>query len=69
MIDIIQAIFDPALFRPLFKGISTWGSWQTFLKALFALPMDKQDLALYRQCTGREKPPTVPFHEAWVPQG
>jgi hypothetical protein len=38
-INIIQAINDPHLFRPLFKDLATWQAWQVFLKALFALPL------------------------------
>ena len=68
-IDIIQAIRDSNLFRPLFKDPDTWKAWIAFLKALFALPMDDDELALYQRCTGRENPPEKPFREAWVPTG
>jgi hypothetical protein len=68
-INIVQAILDSNLFRPLFRDIETWRSWIVFLKALFALPMSDDELALYQQCTGREKPPEKPFREAWVPTG
>ena len=67
--SIIEAIQDPHLFKPLFKDLATWASWQTFLKALFGLPMSEQDLILYRDCTGRVAPPTAPFQEAWAPTG
>ena len=67
--NIIKAIHDPALFRPLFKDLSTWTAWQIFLKALFSLPMDEAELELYRRCTGRETAPGQPFREAWVPTG
>lgn len=67
--NIIQAINDPHLFRPLFKDLATWGAWQAFLRTLFALPMTDADLDLYRRCTGRLTPPTRPFREAWVPTG
>jgi hypothetical protein len=67
MIDIITAI--QTIFRPLFKDLKTWKAWITFLKALFALSMNEGELALYRQCTGRQNPPDKPFREAWVPAG
>ena len=41
-------------------SISDWQSWQAwlaFLAALFALPMDAEQLAIYRDCTGRKEPP------------
>lgn len=67
MIDIVTAI--QTIFRPLFKDLGTWRAWMVFLKALFALPMNEEELALYRQCTGRHNPPDKPFREAWVPAG
>ena len=70
MIDtVIEAIQDPALFRPLFKDLATWGAWQTFLKALFALPMKEDDLILYRRCTGRQRPPRGRFVKPGVQPG
>lgn len=68
-LDIIQAVHNKYLFWPLFRKLETWAAWLVFLKALFALPMTKADLALYRQCTGRETAPGQPFREAWVPTG
>jgi hypothetical protein len=68
-LSIIQAIHDPHLFRPLFKDLKTWAAWIVFLRALFGLAMNQEELSLYRQCTGRETPPTAPFREAWVPTG
>jgi hypothetical protein len=69
MVDIIQAIHDKHLFRPLFKDLDTWRSWMVFLKALFALAMDQEEFTLYQQCTGRQTPPDKPFGEAWAPTG
>jgi hypothetical protein len=51
--NIITAIHDKHLFKPLFRDLKTWSSWIVFLKALFALPMTGEELALYQQCTGR----------------
>lgn len=67
--DIIEAKDDLHLFKPLFRDLATWSIWFVFLKALFALSMTKGELALYRECTGRETPPQAPFREAWVPTG
>jgi hypothetical protein len=67
--DIIKAINDQNLFRPLFRDLSTWASWQVFLKALFALPMSKEELKVYRECTGRQDAPKTPFRECWCPTG
>lgn len=64
-ISIIEALEDPKVFGPFFKG-STWDSWKAFLAALFALPMTPEQLAIYRKHTGRTTPPAEPLHEAWL---
>jgi hypothetical protein len=64
--DIIKAIFDSNLFRPIFKTLETWRAWLVCLKAIFALPFTEEELALYRQCTGRENPPKSPFKEIYL---
>ena len=61
--NILQAMDDPALFGPHFRG-DTWKPWRAFLAALFALPLDDDALALFQAHTGRVAPPTVPFREA-----
>ncbi len=61
--NIVDALDDPALFAPHFKG-GSWAAWRTFLAALFALPMSDDQLALYRAHTGRQEPPSEPFKEA-----
>ena len=64
--DILQAMDDPNLFAPWFKDPTTWKAWKAFLSALFGLPMDEEQLATYRQCTGRVEPPAGPFDEGWM---
>ena len=63
---IIDAINDPQLFAPWFKDRETWLAWFVFLKALFALSMSAQELALYQRCTGRTTAPTTPASEGWL---
>jgi hypothetical protein len=60
---LLEAMADPNLFGPHFKGDS-WGAWQSFLAALFGLPMDQAQEALYRHHTGRQALPTAPSKEA-----
>jgi hypothetical protein len=67
--DILAAIRSPALFRPWFKRLETWAAWFVFLKALFALPMDDADHAIFAECTGRAMPPTEPVTEGWLVVG
>lgn len=61
---ILDAISDKHLFRPWFRDRATWQSWFAFLAALFALPMTAEQLAIYRQCTGRTEAPTAPQRKA-----
>jgi hypothetical protein len=61
--NILQAMEDPTLFAPHFMGES-WGPWQAFLAALFALPMTEAQEALYRHHTGRTAVPAAPSKEA-----
>ena len=63
--DIIQAINDENLFEPHFKGAS-WDAWRSFLKAVFALPLNNAELGIYRTATGRNDAPTQPFTEVWT---
>ena len=61
--NIIDAMESEALFAPFFRGPS-WAPWKACLAAMFALKMTKRQLALYRECTGRQEPPTQPCKEA-----
>jgi hypothetical protein len=65
-VTIISAAADPKLFAPWFKEPATWQAWFAFLASLFALPMTDDQLAVFRQCTGREAPPASPITEAWL---
>jgi hypothetical protein len=66
MPTLLDAIRDDNLFAPWFKNDATWSAWLTFLAALFALPMTEEQLAVYRDATGRSAPPTTPASEAWL---
>ena len=46
-----------------FEGES-WEAWRSFVAALFGLPMDDGQLALFREHTGRQSAPTDAFREA-----
>jgi hypothetical protein len=66
--SIVEAMEDPELFAPHFRG-DTWKPWKTFLKALFALPMDAEETALYHHHTSRLDVPAAPFKEAALKVG
>ena len=61
--DILTALDDDQLFQPHFRP-SSWRRWRAFLKALFALPMDEAEQAIYQEHTGRTDLPERPYTEA-----
>jgi hypothetical protein len=68
-ITIIDAVRDSKLFAPWFRNRNSWAAWFAFLAALFALPMTTEELAIYREGTGRTEPPTNRATEAWLACG
>jgi hypothetical protein len=65
-LNILEATADPQLFARWFKNRETWQAWFAFLAALFALPMTPEQLATFRQCTGRNDPPKERVTEAYT---
>ena len=65
-LTILDAMADDKLFAPWFRDRETWSTWSALLAALFGLPMTDEQLAIYRQCTGRTAPPSEPAGEAWL---
>jgi len=65
---IIEAIKHKSLFGslPAFQSLDSWAGWVVWLKTVFALPMDDSELDIYRQCTGRENPPSVAPSEVYT---
>lgn len=45
---------------------STWSPWRAFWKAVYALPMDPDELVIYQRHTKRDAPPSAPVAEAWM---
>ena len=67
--DIVQAIKNKQLFRPVFRDLSTWSSWLVLLKVLFGLSLGEDELTVYGDCTGRKEAPQGVFREAWLVVG
>ena len=67
-VTIVDAIRHKQLFGslPAFSSLDTCVSWLTWFKAVFALPMDASELAIYQQCTGRSHPPAKPPSEIYT---
>ena len=66
--DIISAIRDKKLFSPWFQSPS-WKPWLAFLKALFAVPLDKEEVEIFKRHTGRGTSPADAAREAWIVVG
>jgi len=47
-------------------GGASWATWRVVLKILFALPMEKDELALFQRLSGRMTPPAERVKEAWL---
>jgi hypothetical protein len=63
---ILDVVTNPDIWGKWFKDGATWRPWFTFLRVLFGLSLDDDDLALYRACTGRTTPPVAGFVEVWL---
>jgi hypothetical protein len=64
--SLLDAIRIPDLWQPWFKDLQTWAAWRGFLKALFGEELDHGELALFRECTGRQQPNPAGYDEAWL---
>ncbi|MBI4443165.1 MAG: hypothetical protein HY649_07300 [Acidobacteria bacterium] len=62
--SIIDFCIDPQLL-----GLSLSPAQRTLLKSIYGLPLSKEELELFRQCTGREHYRGCPFGEATVIAG
>lgn len=63
-LTILDCIDDPKVFGSFFKNPASWAGWRVFLAALFGLPLDTDQLGLFRQCTGRDQPNPVGYQLA-----
>lgn len=67
-ITYAEACRDPNLFGDWFAGDS-WSRWRVIDKALFGQPLDADELAIFRELTGHDEPPTEPVTEGWFVVG
>jgi len=66
--NILQFMDTPELMNETFQGDS-WETWRAILSATFALPMEKERLALFSELSGSRKPPESRVRELWVVAG
>src|ERR1043166_4001611 len=65
-ISILDAVADENLFARWFRDPGTWAAWFAFLASLFALPMSREQIAIYQRCTGRHNPLPGAASEGWL---
>jgi hypothetical protein len=68
-LSIMDAVADPKIFGGWFKDRATWGAWFVFLRVMFGLGLDADDLSVFQQCTGRSEPRAGGYLEATLVVG
>ena len=70
---IIETMAHKRVFGPMFRrrwwAGDSWAPWKSFLRSLFALQPGKDDMAIYKACTGRTEWPARAAKEAWLAAG
>jgi hypothetical protein len=64
--NIIDALDDPHLLGASIRDAESWKPWRALLAAAFGLSLSEDQLALFRQCTGRRVPPGAPAAYLWL---
>jgi hypothetical protein len=67
--DILSAIDDQNLLGASVKDQVSFAPWKALLAAAFGLPLDADQLKLYRECTGRSCPPSSQFKSVFICAG
>lgn len=62
---ILQAMTDDDALGRWFAGDS-WRAWRVVLKAAFGLPLDEDELALFKEIAGDRSPPATRVRELWI---
>jgi hypothetical protein len=68
VVDLVDALDDPALFQPWFAG-DTYDVWKALFKAAFGKALSAAELELFHSIAGERDPPTSPVRELWVAAG
>jgi hypothetical protein len=68
-ITIVDALRDELLLGAGIGDIKPWSRWLSVLRAAFALPMSKADLAAFKEVAGDREPPSRRVQELWAVVG
>lgn len=64
-VSLIDALTDPSLFEPWFRGES-WSGWRAVVKAMDALPMSDEEIEFFKSIAGGRNPPKHPVREFYA---
>lgn len=64
-VTLIDALTDPSLFEPWFRGES-WSGWRAVVKAMDALPMSDDEIEFFKSIAGGRSPPKHPVREFYA---
>jgi hypothetical protein len=67
-VNYVEALDHKDIFGPWFSGPS-WKAWRTIERAIFGLPIPDDEMALFKELTGRAEAPDRPCTEAWLIAG
>jgi hypothetical protein len=63
---VLRSMDDPSMFAQDFQPSFSWDSWRVVIKVIFGLPLDDDETALFRKCSGRTRAFGGPLKEAWL---
>jgi len=65
-LNVLEALRDPNIFGSLaaFRDLRTWRAWIVFLKVVYGLPLDDDELGIFQVRTGRIAPRPGGYSEA-----
>ena len=66
---VVEAMQDPAIWRPVFEPLGTRDPAIALLRASRGEPMTPEQERLFKTCTRRQSLPTKPASEVWVAAG
>jgi hypothetical protein len=67
--DIDDAIQDRRLLGAALGNLKSWGNWLVILKAAFGLPLNPDELVIFKDLAGGRDAPTERVAELWVVSG
>jgi hypothetical protein len=68
-LNIVDATLDANLLGAAIKDQESFAPWRALLASVFGLPLDQDQLSLFRACTGRTSPPSAQFKSVYICAG